>query len=143
MLMVCSYMPEVCLKWQTSACVTLLWGGTQSCYLSPSSKKSVQAHAEPLQLYAVALKMLGIRHLLLCRVSIKKRFIVATSMMLVILIITTAFVKVPTKNCKCGSHFVCSYSSTPPFLPRVGVRGFFPFTLISLFCLNGTSVQSL
>ena len=50
--MVYSYMPEVCLKWQTLACVTLLWGGTQSGDLSPSSKESVQAHAEPLQLYA-------------------------------------------------------------------------------------------
>ncbi|XP_065895390.1 equilibrative nucleoside transporter 1-like isoform X4 [Dysidea avara] len=52
------------------------------------------------------------------RVSIKRRFLIATSMMLVIFIITTAFVKVPTRH---------------------WVRGFFPITLISLFMLNGFS----
>ena len=41
-----------------------------------------------------------ITYIILYRVSIKKRFIVATSMMLVIFLITTAFVKVSTKNCK-------------------------------------------
>ena len=34
------------------------------------------------------------------RVSIKKRFLVATTIMLVIFAITTAFVKIPTKTCK-------------------------------------------
>ena len=38
------------------------------------------------------------------RVSIKIRFIVATTGMLVIFTITTVFIKVPTKNCKLREH---------------------------------------
>lgn len=52
------------------------------------------------------------------RVSIKARFLASTSMILVLLILTTAFVKVPTEH---------------------WVRGFFIFTLITLFALNSFS----
>ena len=69
------------------------------------------------------------------RVSIKRRFLVATTIMLVIFVITTAFVKIHTRTCKL-MFGMCIYLST--YLPP-GVRGFFPFTLISVLCLNGNN----